>query len=224
VTSASKGEGKSTTSVNLATAMAMDGKKVILVDADMRRPSVHRLLNVPSAPGLSEVLAGMKSIDEVIQDTEVENLRVVTAGPVPPNPAELLGSRAFDSVIEQLEERADLVIFDTPPCMPVTDPVIVAARMDGVVLVLFAGQTRKAAIKYAVEMLGRARARILGCVFNRVQTSKSGYYYHYYYYYGDGYYSDTNDRGGSRRGGKRRKELSSGKSVAASRTTEDDEA
>jgi capsular exopolysaccharide synthesis family protein len=214
VTSASKGEGKSTTAVNLATAMAMDGKRVILVDADLRRPNVHKLLGLPSAPGFSEVLVGMAQLEDVIQNTDVENLRVITAGPIPPNPAELLGSHAFADVVEQLEKMADVVMFDTPPCMPVTDPLIVAARMDGVVLVLNAGQTRKAAVKHAIEMLRRARARVLGVVFNRVQANKSGYYYHYYYYYGDGYYAEEggqNDQRG-RKGGRRRKgALGSGK-------------
>jgi polysaccharide biosynthesis transport protein len=227
VTSASKGEGKSTTAVNLATAMAMDGKRVILVDADLRRPNVHRLLNVPNSPGLSEVLVGMKPIDEVIQDTDVENLRVISAGPIPPNPAELLGSRAFDLLVEQVEERADVVIFDTPPCLPVSDPLIVASRMDGVVMVLYMGQTKKAAIKYAIEMLTRARARIVGVVFNQVSAGKGGSYHQFYYYYGDGYYADTADRGDRHRRNGKRKKLASGKSLttaAHSRNGSDDEA
>jgi capsular exopolysaccharide synthesis family protein len=224
VTSASKGEGKSTTSINLATAMAMDGKKVILVDADLRRPSLHRIMGI-SNTGLSEVLVAMKSLDDALQPTEIENLQVLCAGPIPPNPAELLGSQAFERVIEQLEERADVVIFDTPPCIPVTDPLIVAARMDAVVLVLHAGQTRKAAIRHVVEQLGRARARIIGIIFNRVQPKKSGYYYYHYYYSGDGYYAEAADRGDRhRRNGKRHKpELESGKSVVAARHGDEDD-
>jgi capsular exopolysaccharide synthesis family protein len=226
VTSASKGEGKTVTSVNLATAMAIDGKRVILVDSDLRRPSVHRLLNLPNSPGLSEVLVGMKTVGEAIQETEVENLSVVCAGPVPPNPAELLGSRAFDRVIEELEQRADVVIFDSPPCLPVTDPLIIAGRMDGVVLVLHTGHTKKAAIKHVEQLLGRARARIIGVVFNRVQQNRSGYYYqHYYYYYGDGYYADTARRGDRhRRNGKARKpELVAGSGAQSKVQVLDDE-
>jgi polysaccharide biosynthesis transport protein len=205
VTSASKGEGKSVTSVNLATAMAIDGKRVILVDADLRRPNVHRLLNIPNSPGLSEVLVGMKSLDEVIRETEITNLRAVSAGAIPPNPAELLGSSAFDQIVGQLEAQADIVIFDTPPCIPVTDPLIVASRMDGVILVLHVGQTRKAAVKHAIELLERSRSRIVGIVFNRVSPGKSGYYYHHYYYYGDGYYAEAAQRGQRhRRNGKSR--------------------
>jgi tyrosine-protein kinase Etk/Wzc len=203
VTSSSKGEGKSVTSVNLATAMAMDGKRVILVDADLRRPNIHRLIQLPLAPGLSEVLVGMKSLDEAIQPTEVENLRVVCAGPIPPNPAELLNSRAFDVLLEQLEERADIVIFDSPPCIPVTDPLIIANRMDGVVLVLQVGQTRKAAVRHAQELLERAHARVIGVVFNRVHQRKSGYYYYYNYYYtADGYYAEDDRKGRPGRNGK----------------------
>jgi succinoglycan biosynthesis transport protein ExoP len=212
VTSASKGEGKSTTAVNLATAMAMDGKRVILVDVDLRRPNVHRLLRLESSPGISEVLVGRHAVEGVIKNTHVENLRVVTAGPIPPNPAELLGSHAFADAIESLEKLADVVVFDTPPCMPVTDPLIVASRMDGVVLVLHAGQTRKAGVKHAIELLRRARARVLGVVFNQVQARKGGYYYHYYYYYGgDGYYAEDRDNGQRRRGN--RKKLGAGSQV-----------
>ena len=217
VTSSSKGEGKSVTSVNLATAMAMDGKRVILVDADLRRPNVHRLMQLPSSPGLSEVLVGMRSLDEAIQPTELENLRVICAGPIPPNPAELLNSRAFDHLLEELDERADIVIFDSPPCIPVTDPLIIASRMDGVVLVLQVGQTRKAAVKHAQELLQRARARVIGVVFNRVQQRKSGYYYYYNHYYtADGYYSDDEPKHRNGRNGRDdRPKLSTGETVKA---------
>lgn len=203
VTSASKGEGKTITSVNLATAMAMDGKKVILVDADMRRPSIHRVLSVPGSPGLSEVLVGTQPLSAVILPTEQENLYIVPAGAIPPNPAELLGSRRFDEVMRELEEQCDVVVFDTPPCIPVTDPLIIAGRMDGVVLVLHQGQTKKGAVKHVEELLTRARARIIGVIFNRVQQGKGGYYYyHHYYYYGDGYYADTANRGEQQRSGR----------------------
>ena len=191
ITSASQGEGKTLTSVNIATSIALDGKKVILVDADLRRPTVNKVLQLPLSPGLSEVLVGMRHWSEVIQDTEVANLRIISAGAIPPNPAELLGTRAFDELTEELATEADIVIFDTPPCMPVTDPLIVAARMDGVVLVVRANQTRRAAVRYMVTMLGRTRARILGAVFNRVDTKKGGYYYQYYsHYYAGGHGSD----------------------------------
>ncbi|MGV3721641.1 MAG: CpsD/CapB family tyrosine-protein kinase, partial [Actinomycetota bacterium] len=168
----------------------LDGKRVILIDADLRRPNIHRLFQLPASPGLSEVLVGMRTLDEALQPTELDNLKVICAGPIPPNPAELLNSRAFDALLEQLDERADVVILDSPPCIPVTDPLIVASRVDGVILVLQVGQTKKAAVKHAQELLFRARARLIGVVYNRVRQGKSGYYYYNYYYTADGYYAD----------------------------------
>jgi len=187
ITSPSKGEGKTVTSLNLATAMAMDGKRVVLVDADLRRPGVHRVLDLPGSPGLSDVLAGNCTVEEALRETPIENLRILSSGETPPNPAELLGSSRFESVLERLEEEADVLVFDSPPCLPVSDPLIMAGRMDGVVLVIHASHTRKAAIAHALELLARARARVLGVLFNRVEVSRGGYYY-YYRYYGDGYY------------------------------------
>jgi polysaccharide biosynthesis transport protein len=190
VTSAIKGDGKSTTSVNLAVAMARDGKRVILIDADLRSPMVHRLLDAAASPGLSEVLSGMSTLEAAIQATEVEDLQVISAGAIPPNPAELLGSAAFVRLLTQLDALADVVIFDSPPCVPVTDPLILASRMDAVVMVLKMGQTRKGAIKQTMELLSRARARVIGVVFNQVEPHRRGYYYYRQYNdYGQGCYS-----------------------------------
>jgi capsular exopolysaccharide synthesis family protein len=224
VTSSSKGEGKSVTSLNLAAAMAVDGKSVLLVDADLRRPSVHRMLNLAGAPGLSDVLAGTQPLDAVIHQTEVPNLRVICAGTIPPNPAELLGVRAFDELLDQLQERADVVIFDSPPCMPVTDPLILAARMDGVVLVVHAGVTRKGAVSKAAEMLGRARARVVGVVLNQVQARSGGYYYYDYYHYGGDHESPpTRRRSNHRRNGHERdKSLRNGHAVAVASSADDE--
>jgi capsular exopolysaccharide synthesis family protein len=130
-----------------------------------------------------------------MQETDVENLQVICAGPVPPNPAELLASNSFDHLLEQLEARADVVIFDTPPCMPVTDPTILASRMDGVLLVLNPGKTRKPQMAHVLELLGRARARVVGVVLNRVEVTKGGYYYNYY----GGYYAETANEGSRQR-------------------------
>jgi succinoglycan biosynthesis transport protein ExoP len=214
ITSAMKGEGKTLSSVNTATAMAMDGKRVILVDADLRRPNVHRLLGIPASPGLTEVLVGRVPLEEALQDTATPNLRVLPAGSIPPNPPEMLGSRAFEEVMETLEEMADVVIFDTPPCIPVTDPLIVAPRMDGVLVVLHAGTTRRGALKHVVTALSRARARVLGVVFNQVQEKNAGYYSSYYYYYRrDGYYGDNS--GGRQTNGKAHKPLLGNGSTAS---------
>jgi capsular exopolysaccharide synthesis family protein len=200
ITSASKGVGKSTTAANLAIAMAIDRKRVILIDADLRAPTVHRLFQTAASPGLSEVLAEMNSLAEALQPTEVEGLWVIPAGVIPPNPAELLGSSAFDHLLEHLEQQADVLIFDTPPCMPVTDPLIVAARMDAVVLVLKVGYSRKGALRQTVELLGRARARVIGMVLNQVDASRRGsYYYRQYTEYRHGYRADAEQPGGQQR-------------------------
>jgi succinoglycan biosynthesis transport protein ExoP len=223
VTSPSQEEGKTLTSINLATAMAMDGKRVILVDADLRRPGVHPLLNVSNSPGLSEILVGLRSIDEALQQTDIPNLRVICAGAIPPNPAELLGSQSFDRLIDELEHRAEVVIFDSPPCLPVTDPLLISAQTDGVVLVLRVGHTRKAALKHAETLLVSAHARILGAVFNQVQQARSGYHYHYYH--GDGYFGDGGGGGnGHRRNGKERRPRLTAGAAAAAIPAEDKEA
>ncbi len=187
VTSATKGEGKSVTSVNLALAMAMNGRRVVLIDADLRRPSIHRILQLSQEHGLSQVLTGQLSLGDVLQPTGTENLQVICSGPIPHNPAELLGSNRFDHVLMQLEEIADIVILDSPPCLPVTDPLLIASRADGVVLVLHAGQTRRSAVRQVHLLLQRARARVLGVILNRVERSQSGDYYYSRSYYGYGY-------------------------------------
>ena len=185
VTSTTPGEGKSLTAANLAIAMALDGRKVILVDADLRRPTIHEKFGVRNTPGLTNVLVGSMSIDKALQDTEIENLQLMTSGPIPPNPAELLNSRAFEQVHEMLKERADLVIFDSPPCLSVADAQVLAANVDGLVYVVQLGSTKKSALKHGHELLKQARAKVLGIVYNKVQVDgrRNDYYYGYYSYY-----------------------------------------
>jgi succinoglycan biosynthesis transport protein ExoP len=202
VTSPAKGEGKTVTSLNLAIAMALDGKQVLLVDADLRRPNIHKQLRLPQGPGLTDVLVGQQQPEQVLRPTEVAGLRVMTSGPIPPNPAELLNSQPMDRIIEQLRDMADIVVFDTAPCIPVSDSIVLSSKLDGVILVVHAGETKKAAVKHTRELLDRARARTLGIVFNRVPQRKGGYYYYYYYYYG-GYYDDGPTDGGRRKGKRR---------------------
>ena len=163
VTSTAPGEGKSMTSCNLAIAMALDGKRVILVDADLRRPTVHEKFGVRNTPGLTNVLVGALPLDKALQETEVENLQILTSGPIPPNPAELLNSSAMEQIQEMLKERCDVVIYDTPPCLSVADAQIMAATVDGLIYVVQVGSTRKSAIKHGNELLRQAHARILGC-------------------------------------------------------------
>ncbi|MBM3460150.1 MAG: polysaccharide biosynthesis tyrosine autokinase, partial [Armatimonadetes bacterium] len=196
VTSPNKSEGKSVTSVNLAAAMAFNGKRVVLVDADLRRPSLHRVFGLSQERGLSQVLAGQLEVSEALQTTSRENLWVLTSGPLPHNPAELLGSPRLDQLLDCLAGIADFVILDSPPCLPVADPLVVASRVDAVLLVVHAGHTRRPALRHVRQLLQRAHARLLGVVMNRVEPGRRGDYYYSSYYYGYGY--ETESRGPTR--------------------------
>lgn len=185
VTSTAPGEGKSMTSCNLAIAMALDGKRVILVDADLRRPTVHEKFGMRNTPGLTNVLVGALPLDKALQDTEVENLQILASGPIPPNPAELLNSNSMLQVQEELKQRADIVIYDSPPCLSVADAQVMSTTVDGVIYVVQLGSTRKSALKHGHELLRQAQARVLGVVYNKLQVDnkRSDYYYGYYSYY-----------------------------------------
>jgi succinoglycan biosynthesis transport protein ExoP len=184
IASSSPGEGKTITAINLATVMAFQGNRVILVDADLRRPAVHRFLELDSRSGLSDVLAGEVSLRGALKATEVENLRVLTCGEKVPNPAELLGSESMVQLMGNLRKEADLIVFDTPPCLPVTDAEVLASQVDGVVVVIEAGRSSKDAVKSTIDLLIQVRARVLGCVLNKIDQSRKGAYYHYNYYRG----------------------------------------
>jgi capsular exopolysaccharide synthesis family protein len=189
VSSSNKGEGKSLTSVNLAIAMALDRRRVILVDADLRRPNIHRLMRVEQSPGLSDLLVDRVPLEDALQDTDVEGLQVIASGPRPPDPAELLNSHRMRELISQLGKMADMVIFDTPPCIPVTDAQVLATKVNGVILVLEVGEAKKAALRHAKGLFDQAHARTLGLVFNKIgQGASQGYYY--YYTSGASYYTD----------------------------------
>jgi capsular exopolysaccharide synthesis family protein len=181
VTSSVPAEGKSTTVANLAMAMAMEGKRVIIVDADLRRPSQHKLFKADSSPGLTDILLETHRVEQVLRPTNVEGVRILPAGTPPPNPAELLGSAAMMSLIENLKEMADIVLFDSPPALAVADSVVLSSRVDGVLLVIAFGETKKANTRRALEQLGRANAHVLGTVLNRMEGPSSGYYYGKYY-------------------------------------------
>jgi capsular exopolysaccharide synthesis family protein len=181
VVSSVPNEGKSTTAVNLAIAFAEAGRKVMLIEADMRRPRVADYLGLEGAVGLSDVLAGQVAIDDVLQKWGRHDLWVLTSGSIPPNPSELLGSRNMAALLERQRTTFDLIIIDTPPLLPVTDAAVVAAYADGAVLVARAGKTPQQRVRMAAASLRAVDARLLGCVLN-MQRSKGATEYYYYRY------------------------------------------
>lgn len=194
-TSAQPGEGKSTTIANLAVVMAQADKRVILVDADLRRPSIHRLLKLPNNVGLSTALLDkVRSPEVYLQDTDVPNLRVMTTGPIPPNPAEMLNSARMHEMIEFLKAQADIVLFDTPPVLAVADTSILASQVDGTLLVLWTGRTRADLLVQASERLQSVGGMQLGVVLNKLAQRKSGYYYNTYYYYASRYENEEDKK------------------------------
>ena len=187
VTSANPIEGKSVTAANIAVVMAQAGHSVIMVDSDLRRPVLHKIFQLPNNEGFTNALLHSNpNPDGYLQATSVENLRVLTTGPLPPNPSELLGSERMKGLVEQLKAQADLLILDSPPCLAVTDAAVLASQVDGVLLVVDAGVTRRGLAARAVEGLQKVGANILGVVLNKVSARRGGYYYYYYYYSKEG--------------------------------------
>lgn len=180
-TSAIPGEGKSTTVANLAIAMGQDDKHILLVDCDMRKPVVHRRFGLLNR-GLSNCFAEDLPLKEVIQADVFPNLDVVTSGPVPPNPAELLGSKKMEALLQEAAETYDYVFLDMPPVLAVTDAALMSSRVDGTVIILGSGDIGPDEGKQAKSLLEKVHANILGVILNKVpQHHKSGYYYYYYY-------------------------------------------
>ncbi len=198
VTSAGKGEGKSTTAANLAIALAQDAKKVALVDGDLRRPSVHRQIGIPNNAGLTNAIVSGAPLADVTLDIGIENLSVITAGPIPPNPAELLDSARFSRIMEELRTIYDIVVFDAPPVLGVADASVLGGKVDGVVLVLASGEVERRAARRVVQMLAQARANVLGVMLNKIQERHGGYYYYYYNYYYQQYGGEGERRKSSR--------------------------
>lgn len=188
ITSALQGEGKSTKAVNLAICFSLDGQKVLLVDADLRRPSVHGLLNQERGPGFSEFLTGQVEFSGVVQKTQYHNLNIVSAGNKMPNPAEILGSPNIFSFLEQAKAQYDVVFFDSPAIFPVSDALVLAPRMDGALVVFRSNYTPLKAGQDVLRKLNQVGANVVGSVLNNVHTGKGGYYYSYYGYYGYSYY------------------------------------
>jgi capsular exopolysaccharide synthesis family protein len=182
-TSATPEEGKSTTISNVALTMAQDGKKTLLIDADMRKPVQHRIFGIPNQ-GLSNCIAMDVSWEDTVQHDVVPRLDVLTSGPVPPNPSELLGSARMQQIVSQVRTQYDYVLIDMPPVLAVTDAVVMASKADGVVFVVKSGSISPEEAKMAKTKLEQGGAHILGVVLNEVPRRQHGSYgYEYYYYY-----------------------------------------
>lgn len=181
VTSSVPAEGKSSAVANLAMAMALDGKKVIIVDADLRRPCQHKLFQIDSSPGLTDVLTGGARLEACLRPTSVDNVRVLPYGAPPPNPTELVGSAAMGEVIATLEGAADIVLFDSPPSLVVVDSLVLASHTNATLVVVGCRETTKAHLSAALRQLHRAKADVLGVVLNRMVGPNQGYYYGKYY-------------------------------------------
>lgn len=180
VTSAGPGEGKSTTISNLAVVLAQQGNTVLLIDADLRKPTVHHMFQQTNTRGLTTVLMRQLPFEEAVKETAVERLSVLTSGPVPPNPSELLGSKMMEKVVETATSHFDIVLFDCPPLLAVTDAQVIANYCQGVVLVVKSGVTEIEAAQKAVENLEQVQAKLLGVVLNDKPMNGDSYYYYYY--------------------------------------------
>lgn len=189
VTSASPGEGKTTTAANFAVTAAQGGTSVCLIDADLRRPAIHRLFGLPNNEGLTSALVQGRPFADLAVATRVPNLYALPTGPLPANPAELVGSRRMRSFIEAAANKFELVILDTPPILPASDAVALSAQCDGVILVVRAGTVPHEAVRYAVDQIHGVKGRLLGVLLNRLDPRKSGPYKYYYRYY-RGYYGN----------------------------------
>jgi capsular exopolysaccharide synthesis family protein len=184
ITSSHPGEGKTTIVANTAISLAQTGARVIILDGDMRRPRCHKILNTKNDTGLSTYLSRDIPLDEVIvEETEISNLHAITAGPVPPNPSELLSSVKLRILLAQLQDRYDHIVIDSPPVIHVTDALIISPLVDGVVIAVKSGHTPREAVVRTKQALYDVNAKIFGVVLNHVDLEREGYYYNYKYSY-----------------------------------------
>jgi capsular exopolysaccharide synthesis family protein len=196
-------DGKSTCVANLAIALSQMGKKVLLVDSDLRKPALHRVFRCHRSPGLVNVLVEedwQKALGGAIQRTGTQDLFLLVCGERPPNPNEMLGSEKMGQLIDFLTSRFEFVLFDSPPLLGVSDAVVLAQRLDGVVLVVRGGRTPQPSLKNSVELLTRAQAQVVGIVLNDIDFRRERYYYAYQYKYYGKYYDE---KGGGKKGGKK---------------------
>lgn len=187
VTGATPYIGKSTVSANLAVILAQSGASVLVVDADLRRPTLHKMFEVDNQRGLTNLLLDSAlSPQSVIQKTMIEGLQVMASGPLPPNPAELLAMEKMKRLMDTLLQLYDYVIYDSPPVMAVTDATVLSRQVDGTILTLGYGKVTREEAVYAKEQLEKARANIIGVIINGMPNGRKGYQYYYYYYASEG--------------------------------------
>ena len=183
VTSPNPAEGKTTTVINTAIALSQTGAQVLIIDADMRKPKVHKIFNHENGMGLSNFLSGHGDLESIVKKSEVPNLFYIPSGPVPPNPSELLGSNLFKIMLETLEARFDHILLDSPPLLGFTDSIILSTSVNGVILTVLGGKTPRETLQRAKEALQQTHTKILGVVINRVDIRRSDYGYYYYRYH-----------------------------------------
>lgn len=191
ITSAGPREGKTITAANLAVTMAQAGSKVIILDCDMRRPKVHKVFGMARDCGISSLLVGSSGIQEAIIHTKIPNLDIIPCGPIPPNPSEILGSARMTALLNVLRKQYNHILIDSPPSTAVTDAVVLSKSVDGVILVIRAGDTAREIVKNGIAQLGDVGAHILGAVLNGVNMGRDSYYYYQYYYY---YYGEDEEK------------------------------
>jgi tyrosine-protein kinase Etk/Wzc len=196
VTSSTTQEGKSLTSANLAVTLAQTGRRTLVIDADMRRPTAHKNFGLERNIGLSGLLSGSQTTAGTVSDTDIENLYVLSAGPIPPNPAELLASDAMVRLVEWARREYDFVVIDTPPVVPVTDPTILSRLVDAVILVVRSNSSHRRELSEALNRLESSEGAVLGAVLNDYDLKRVyGSYYYYYHYYNRYYYYGDQKRG-----------------------------
>lgn len=183
VTSPGPREGKTTTAISLAIAMAQAGQRVLLIDTDLRRPRVHRAFGLTSEVGITSLLLGEGSLDRVVKTTVVPNLWVLPCGPLPPNPAEILDTETFRVLLDGMQSHYDRIVLDSPPVIAVTDAAVLGARVDGVVVVAKSSHTAREGLRRTVRVLKDVGARLLGCILNDLDLTERSYGQYYYYYY-----------------------------------------